>query len=148
MIPQRTRIFGLLPAGVHDATWEEMVSVFGNSDRRKHLLVGLRAACINLHESGVKYLFLDGSFVTEKKSPNDWDACYSGIDVDASKLDPVWSDFKNERAAQKTKYYGEAFVAETNSRGLLGPPFLEFFQTDRNGGRKKGILRLDLGTIK
>lgn len=146
MIPEPTKIFGLLPKGVHEATWQEVVTSFGNSAKRKHLMDGLRRACLDLRHAGVKYLFLDGSFVTTKKSPGDWDACYSGVGVDPDKLDPVFHDFSNERAAQKAKYFGEVFVAETRSR-LLGPPYLEFFQKDRNGGRPKGILRLDLETL-
>ena len=120
---------------------------FGNTVRRKDLLEGLRQACFSLRGAGVTHLFLDGSFVSAKRSPGDWDACYSRVGVIGSQLDPVLLDFTNERAAQKKKYLGEAFIAEERSSGFFGPPYFEFFQTERNTGRKKGIVRLDLGTV-
>jgi hypothetical protein len=146
MIPALTRGTGLLPPGIHDADWSEVVKTFGDSPKRNQLIVGLQAACQQLRNAGAKYLYLDGSFVTAKRSPGDWDACYSREGIDGSKLDPVFLDFSDERKAQKAKYLGEAFVAETKS-GILGPPFLEFFQTERLSGRKKGIVRLNLASV-
>jgi hypothetical protein len=35
----------------------------------------LRRACLELSKGGVKTLFLDGSFVTTKEAPNDYDGC-------------------------------------------------------------------------
>jgi hypothetical protein len=136
-----------LPKGVHDATWDEVTLRFGNSTRRKDLLAGLLNACYALKKAGVTFLFLDGSFVTAKKNPGDWDACYSKIGVNTAVLDPVFLDFKNDRAAQKAKFGGESFFAETSASGVLGPPFLEFFQREKNTGRPKGLVRLDLGTL-
>lgn len=146
MIPPLNRVFGTLPVGVHVATWNEIEVTFGNSPKRKTLLEGLKRACLALRAAGVAHLYLDGSFVTAKRNPGDWDACYSGVGVDSSKMDSVLLDFTNERAAQKAKYLGEAFVAEMAAT-TLGQPYLDFFQTERNTGRKKGIVCVDLGTI-
>jgi hypothetical protein len=146
MIPELNRVFGTLPAGIHVTTWSEVETTFGNSPKRKKLLEGLKRACLALRVAGVTRLYLDGSFVTAKRNPGDWDACYSGVGVDSSKMDSVLLDFTNERAAQKVKYLGEAFVAEM-SANTLGQPYLDFFQTERNTGRKKGIVCVDLGTI-
>lgn len=148
MLPDFKKINGCLPEGVHDASWAEVCGKFGDSPGRKPLLAGLLLACIALKKAGVTFLYLDGSFVTTKKNPGDWDACYSQVGLDSSLLDPVFLDFTNERAAQKAKFKGEAFIAEMNaSTAMLGPPYLEFFQKERNTGRKKGIVRLDLGTL-
>lgn len=145
MIPPLSRTFGTLPAGIHVATWTEVEESFGDSPKRKTLLGGLKRACLALRAAGVTHLYLDGSFVTGKRNPGDWDACYSGVGVDGSKMDTVLLDYTNQRAAQKAKFLGEVFVAEMAA--TLGQPYLDFFQTERNTGRKKGIVCVDLGTI-
>jgi hypothetical protein len=66
---------GTLPPGEHQAAWSEVVEAFGWSPRRRRLLEGLRRACLELSKGGVKTLFLDGSFVTTKEAPNDYDGC-------------------------------------------------------------------------
>jgi len=140
-------LFGLLPPGVHDASWAEVEAALGFSAKRNELLAGLKEACTNLRQAGAKYVFIDGSFSTAKKRPGDWDCCYTAVGVDASKLDPVLKDFSNGRQAQKKKYGGEMFIASANANGPLGPPFVDFFQRDKGTGRPKGIVRLDLGTL-
>lgn len=147
MLPDFKKINGLLPAGEHEATWAEVSVRFANTAGRKALLVGLLEACRSLRNAGVKYLYLDGSFVTAKKNPGDWDACYSRVGVVGAQLDPVLLDFSNNRAAQKNKFKGEVFVAESSAAGLLGPPYLKFFQTEKCTGKIKGIVKLDLGTL-
>jgi len=58
-------------------------------------------------------------------------------------LDPILLDFSNGRAAQKAKYLGELFPAET-PEGSTGRTFLEFFQIDKQTGRPKGIVGINL----
>lgn len=87
-------------------------------------------------------MYLDGSFVTEKHHPNDFDAAWDPAYVDPNKLDPVLLDFKYQRAAQKLKYGGEFFIA--TSPAAMGIDYLEFFQQDRDTGLRKGILLIQL----
>lgn len=136
-----------LPEGIHDAEWEEIVARFSFSFKRQQLIQGLHAACLNLHLAGVAHLYLDGSFVSNKKNPGDWDACFFAQGVNPLLLDPVLLDYKNERAAQKAKYKGETFLADGKS-GTLGPPYLQFFQKNKRTGAPKGIVRIDLRTVK
>jgi hypothetical protein len=145
MIPPFGSLTGNLPRGEHRATWVEVVQALGFTESRKELLSGLLAACKALKLAGVTELYLDGSFATKRKNPSDYDACYSIHGVDPAKLDPVLLDLKNPRTAMKKKYKGEIFPAEA-AASLLGPPYKEFFQKDKNG-RKKGIVFLDLGTL-
>ena len=134
---------GLLPQGVHWASWDELVHRFGNNSRRQRLIVGLKAALENLKSSGCQTVYINGSFVTEKELPNDYDGCWEEAGVDPSLLDPVLLTFDPGRAAQKSKYLGELFpasiIADTD-----GLSFLEFFQTDKDTGRTKGIVAIDL----
>ena len=48
---------------------------------------------------------------------------------------------------QKAKYMGELFPASTIA-ATGGLSFLEFFQTDKDTGRPKGIIAIDLGGLE
>jgi len=95
-----------------------------------------------LTAAGRRRLWLNGSFVTAKDEPVDFDACWdtNGVDLDA--LDPVLLDLSNHRAAQKARFGGELFpnVVESGS----GLAFAEFFKNERDTSRK-GIVVIDLG---
>ena len=145
MIPQFDAD-GLLPPEIHWATWDEFVNRFGINPRRRQIMVGLRAALDNLKTAGCKTVYLDGSFVTRKEVPNDFDACWEEPGVDPAVLDPVLLTFDPGRVTQKKKYLGELFPASAIANGD-GFSFLEFFQTDREAGRPKGIVAIDLGGL-
>lgn len=89
-------------------------------------------------------MYLDGSFVTAKDAPGDYDACWELSGVDFTTLDPVLQTFDPGRATQKAKYKGELFPADVPA-DLFGTPFLDFFQKDKRTGQPKGIIALDLG---
>ena len=61
--------------------------------------------------------------------------------------DSVFLDFSKGRTAQKRKYFGEFFPAQM-PEGASGRAFLEFFQTDKETGRSKGIVGLNLQEAK
>jgi hypothetical protein len=75
MIPGFSRA-GSLPAGIYWATRQEIESRFGFSDRRTRLLAGLKSALGALHAAGCRKVYIDGSFVTMKHEPGDYDACW------------------------------------------------------------------------
>ncbi len=105
---------------------------------------GLLAACRNLSVAGCQGLLLDGSFVTAKVLPGDYDAAWQTAGVDPDRLDPVLLDFSNRRAAMKAKYLGDLFPA--SALAAPGVFYLDFFRTDRNGV-EKGIVLIDLGSL-
>jgi hypothetical protein len=121
-----------------------VVDRFGKFAHRRAMLAGLLDMCQELRAAGAKFLLLDGSFVTKKPLPKDFDACYYLSEVDIARLNPVFQDFSNERATMKARFRGEAFPAEYNAAGW--EPYEEFFQHDEDG-KPKGIVKLDLGTL-
>ncbi len=137
---------GNLPPGVHWATWRELHDRFGTTRWRRRLLVGLRAALENLRSAGCLTAYVDGSFVSSKSEPGDFDACWEEAGVDLDRLDPVLLTFDDGRAAQKAKYGGEFFPASAVA-GLGEGVFLDFFQTDKDTGDRKGIVALDPGGL-
>lgn len=136
---------GSLPPGIHWAEWHEIEARFGWNPHRRHLLQGFRQAAKLLKAAGCKAVFLDGSFVTSKEMPGDYDACWDVRNVDAEMVDAVFLDFTNRRAAQKIRFQGEFFPADL-PEGLSGKTFLEFFQVDKDSGDPKGIVALNMET--
>ncbi|MBN4080678.1 hypothetical protein JYT31_03335 [Beggiatoa alba] len=133
---------GELPPGEHQASLDEVETVYGSStDRRKRLIRGLRDAANNFELSGVRKLWIDGSFITDKEKPNDIDGCWEYLScVDIKKLDPV---FLASRMEMKKKYGLDFFISNIiEAESAL--PFPKFFQVNRDGD-PKGIIVVKLG---
>ena len=101
---------------------------------------------MDLRNAGCQTTYVDGSFVTSKEVPGDFDACWEEAGVDPTILDPVLLTFENGRAAQKAKFQGELFPVSAIANADEFS-FLEFFQTDKKTGRRKGIVALDLSEL-
>ena len=134
---------GNLPEGIHEATWEEIVARYGRNHQRRELLEGLRQALDNLRAAGCRRAYIDGSFVSAKERPGDFDACWEAAGVDPDLLDPVLLTFDDARAAQKARLGGELFPVES-AADPSGARFLDYFQRDKLTGERKGIIALDL----
>ncbi len=146
MIPKLKTISGspwpVLPPGIHSATLVEIVAFFGTNPRRRELCSGLVDAAKALADGGCKLLYLNGSFVTGKPDPGDYDAIWDPTGASPTILDPVFLEFQNKRASQRLKYGGEFFPFGLEAQP--GVAFISFFQTDRFTGKQKGLLVIDL----
>lgn len=137
---------GLLPQGIHNALWQEFAERFGTTPYRRTLLSGLQRALQALRIAGCRTVYVDGSFVTTKEVPGDFDCCYDITGMDPKLLymiDPAFFEQKNKRAAQKATYGGELFPAQGPQ--LLA--WLDFFQTNKDTGARKGVVAIDLGSV-
>lgn len=132
----------VLPPGIHDATFREVEQAFAKNQRRKELYHGLIRGCQSLETAGCKFVFLDGSFVTEKSLPGDFDVCWDPVGVDPTKLDPTLLDFTNRRRAQRMKYGGEFFPSSALADNYR--TFVDYFQTDKETNLEKGIIQIQL----
>ena len=146
MIPPSVRLqgvpYGVLPPGIHWTTLKEADDRFGQTPYRAWLYEGVVAVSEALRLAKCERMYLDGSFVTEKDRPNDFDGCWDPTNVVARLLDPVLLDFSNGRAAQKQKYRGEMFISDGLNTGI--ETFLEFFQREKLTGAAKGIVGISL----
>lgn len=135
---------GNLPPGVHWTTWEEFKERFGTTRRRSLLMEGLKTAMEQLKAAGCRTIYINGSFVTSKPNPNDFDACWVPEDVDIDYLRIHAPRLLNyfDRTAQKAKYRGEIFRSD-QPVGDYGLTSIEFFQRDRYQ-IPKGIIAIDL----
>ena len=135
----------LLPGGVHSASLQEVASAFAFNQWRRELFRGLVKASQHLATAGCVRLYVDGSFVTSKPLPGDYDVCWDPQGVDPRSLPSVFLDFCNDRAAQKARYGGE-FFPSSSAADAVGNTFLTYFQLERYSGARKGIVEIELAT--
>lgn len=127
---------GNLPPGSHLAAWQEIQERFGENEWRRTLLEGIARVARALRAAGCRHVWLDGSFVTDKEYPADFDLCYDLDSTDLDRLDPTLFD----RARAKAAYGGDILPTHP------ALPFTDFFQQDRDG-YAKGIVEIDLETF-
>jgi hypothetical protein len=149
MIPDLVPLAGspwpVLPPGIHQATLQEVEVVYATSGRRRKLFDGLVQAAYHLRKAGCDRIYIDGSYVTAKPKPGDYDACWDPSGVQRQLLHPVFFEFSNGRAAQKKTFGGEFFPSSA-VEGQSQRAFLSFFQVDRHSGQAKGIIEVTLTT--
>lgn len=145
MIPEFDEATGNLPVGEHAATWQELADRYGYTPWRRRLLEGLLLALQLLRIAGCERAYIDGSFVTAKDEPGDFDACWDANGVDFDRLDERLLVFDDGRATQKAAFLGELFMTDSQA-GSAGMRFRDFFQFDREG-RRKGIVVIDLKNL-
>lgn len=129
--------------GIHHATWKEFDNRFGHNEHRRQLLEGLKLLLSHLKSVDCRCLYVDGSFVTEKETRNDYDACWDVEGVKVEKLDKVLLSFSDEgKHAMQDKYRGDIRPGSC-SPAEKDCTYLEFFQMGRDG-EPKGIIKLVL----
>jgi len=134
---------GNLPPGVHLTTWPLFVARFGITEHRLRLASGLKRALDSLKRAGCASAYIDGSFVTAKERPEDFDACWDPAGVSPALLHPVLLRFENQRQLQKIVFHGELFPSSVPATAA-GQRFIEFFQTDKATGDPKGIVAFNV----
>lgn len=146
MIPPFEPGTGNLPPGIHEADWDELAERFGWTAHRRTLLGGLRELAGVLASFGCTQLWVDGSFVTAKEDPADYDACWDMADVDWREVEhaePCIFDLNGDRGSQKARFGGAIWPAHIVPDETPERTMLENFQRDRQD-RRKGIVRLRL----
>lgn len=135
-----------LPPGIYEAEWQEFCDKYGYTKHRKQLLEGLEEAMNHLRSVGCRCIWVDGSFITAKHRPNDFDVCWDEEGVEIPFLEvmhPVFLDFDNKRERQKAIYGGEFF--EHKGTAIRNPKrtYFDFFQLDREDN-PKGLIKIML----
>ena len=139
---------GVLIPGVHTLDWNYFITSYSFSNQRKKLFKGMQRAFIHFKNAGCKIIYVDGSFVTKKIIPNDYDACWDMNGVDYNILHPMFHrDLKMGTGIHKLTFGGEFYPA-SHIEGGSGLSFLDFFQTDKMTGRRKGIIKIKLEEVK
>ncbi len=139
---------GLLPAGIHDCTLDELKSRFGSfqiSDRRNQLFRRFERFVADTQAAQFpQSLLIDGSFVTGEPTPNDIDLVLvlsRSHDV-AADLPPGHYNLVSRRSVRR-RYGFDIVVVREN--GVEYEEAVAFFQQVRGQpALRKGILNLTL----
>ena len=97
----------------------------------------------HLRDAGCVSVKIDGSFVTSKLEPSDFDGTWDPDGVVKIELDPIIDS--EDKYSMKDKYLGELYRQNT-IEVATGKTFDEFFQMDRMKNRK-GIVKINLETL-
>ena len=138
---------GYLPQGVHTMTLAAFFNTFAWNARRRFLYAGLARAIASLQAAGCRAIIVDGSYVTAKEEPGDWDAAFDPVGVDPASLDPILLRHEDGRNAMRAKYLGDMFPWTAVASGITGSIYRQFFQQDRDG-RTKGIIEIHLQAVQ
>jgi hypothetical protein len=134
---------GNLPPGVYFCDWDELKQRFGYNIRRRNLINGIEEVLTFLKAARCRTAYLNGSFVTSKSNPQDFDMCWDSDDVDIDYLRKnarLLLSFYNS-TAQKARYGGEIYPSDQPvDESIIS---IEFFQRDRQQNRK-GIIAINL----
>ena len=139
---------GLLPAGVHDCTIDELRARFGSfqtSDRRPRLFEKLQALVSEAWSAPLgRWFVVDGSFVTSKPEPNDIDLLLVlpiGHDL-RSDLGPAQYHLVSKKSVRRR--YGFDIIAVRENTTEYEEAVAFFQQVRGQRGLRKGLLRLAL----
>ncbi|MBM3477333.1 MAG: hypothetical protein FJX75_29035 [Armatimonadetes bacterium] len=77
---------GDLPEGVHEMRIEEFWARYGYNPHRRALLDRFEGALVQMKAARGRAVVVGGSFVTNRESPNDIDACCDDAQVDPKDL--------------------------------------------------------------
>lgn len=130
---------GNLPEGIHKATYDEVKVRYGHNEHRKKLLDKMDLLLEKLLHAGCKQFFLDGSFISNKELPNDYDALlgYEGLNVNL--LDPIILQTPNAGLV-KEKYSCDLIPCDVG--GYSGDFWIDRFTIDKETGNRKGIIKI------
>lgn len=132
---------GNLPEGVHDATVEEVRARFAYNPTRQKLFDAFLEVLEILQSCKSPEVHLDGSFITTKEEPSDYDMCWESTGVEPT---DELREFLELREQRKERYLGDIFLR------IPQPPYfydhVEHWQSDsRQDDVVKGIIRINLG---
>jgi hypothetical protein len=107
----------------------------------------LASRCQCIWAAGIKDIFIDGSFCTEKPDPGDVDGYWVEPDDGVyDRIDPYWIDFELILAPRMRKWrmwadHGVEFFIHPAMQAKPAVGFPEFFRQDREG-RPRGVVQV------
>jgi len=121
-------------------TYEEIVHHFGTTSRRMEQIKNALHFFRIFHSCGCLTVYIDGSFVSKKKHPEDIDLCLDPTGVDAEKIEREFPQFYdvNEIGRIHRNLQCHIFHFDENYKRLF-----ELLETDRDGN-PKGFVKLNL----
>lgn len=137
-IPHFNR-YGNLPPGIHKATIKEAKQRLATNQRRKEIFddfLKMIKSIPTKERKVIKSLILDGSYVTDKEDPGDWDCI---LIVKKDSIDFLESPTAEKLKRAKEFYNGDMILAMEDSAPAR--IWTDFFSMDKEG-RPKGLIEI------
>lgn len=131
---------GYLPKGEHKATLSEIRKRFGsNSQKRKELFEGFKTLMqlLRKHKDKIQKFLLDGSFVTNKKAPEDFDC------ILIVKNDFDFGSSEAKQLLEAKKLFNAHLFTFVKEDVIRYRRLIDFFEHDRDR-KSKGLLEVSL----
>lgn len=139
---------GWLPEGHYEASWEEVIAKFGGTagSPRERVLRALLDWRDRLREKGVSgWIVLDGSFISARDSPNDFDTI---VVFDDHVWELMESDIETKElldySSCKSRGFDLLIFSATYVREEPKWARLDAFDRDKETGMPKGVLEVVL----
>lgn len=126
--------------GIHSFTLEELKNQFSYNEPRAAIFEKIAKLASHLKNAGCQKLYIGGSFITGKKVPGDFDACFEYNGADMRLLDPLLKNPLADKVARKAKFGGDVFMRGANR---MNADHVREFQLGRDSNTK-GIVVIDL----
>ena len=127
--------------GIHKYSMHEVERMFAYNDIRDKHFEGFMKWARELKEAGCKTVYLDGSFITRRKDPHDFDACWEPfVPKTRPKAQSLLDESIDGNLARKKEFGGDIFPRFTAKYGDR----VEKWQYDERTRRVKGIIEIDL----
>lgn len=129
---------GYLPPGVYLATMEEIRQRLAYNTTRETLFHQLSLVIAILREANCPEVYLNGSFISSKDEPGDYDMCWEPTGVNPTE--------QLRQLLQNPQEVKKRFLGDIRPR-ISHPPYhidlVNYWQTDA-GGDPKGIIAINL----
>jgi hypothetical protein len=124
-------------------TYEEFEQHFGTNPKRMEQIKNALPCFRIFHSCGCQTVYVDGSFVSKKKYPEDIDICFDPLSVDKREIKKVFPQFYdiNQRGRIRRDQMCHIFTLEKENTELF-----DLLNADRDGN-PKGLVKLDLNEI-
>ena len=124
-------------------TYEEFTTIFGTNSERKQQITNALHFFKIFYRCGCTTVYIDGSFVSKKKCPEDIDICFDITTLDEEKLKKEFPQFfdPNQLGEINRNFKCHIFYFTKNNTFLF-----DILTEDRDGNRK-GIVKLLLNEL-
>ena len=129
--------------GIYEYTLEKLERDFATNKKRKDLFEDIKRLAKELKDAGCEFLYIDGSFITRKETPGDFDACWEPFVRNNKQVNALLlEDSTFASSWRKEMFSGDIFprFGEYGDR-------VEKWQVDSRNGKVKGVISIDLRSM-
>jgi hypothetical protein len=140
---------GLMPAGIHRASWREFKTSFGTTVLRENRIRQLESIGHFLGRAGCRAIYVGGSLISAKLKPLDFDACWVKDGVNLELVRSRAPELLETFAIRAARFKGDIWISDelVTASDKSEMPALEYLQRNPRRKARVGVLLLDPGEL-